>query len=37
MAPCILDIFDIGGNVNHGDIDIISWHLFEEELDLDAI
>ena len=33
----ILDVFNIGGEVNHGDIDIISWHLFKEELDLDAI
>jgi hypothetical protein len=33
----ILDLFDIGGKVNHGDIDIVSWDLFKEELDLDAI
>lgn len=32
-----LDVFDIGGKVDHGDIDIVSWYLFEEELDLDAI
>ena len=37
MTPGILDIFDIGGEVNHGDIDIVSWDLFTEELDLDAI
>ena len=33
----ILDIFDIGGNVNSGDIDIVSWDLFSEELDLSVI
>lgn len=37
MAPGILDIFDIGGTVDSGDVEIISWHLFKEELDLDAI
>lgn len=37
MKPGIFDFLDIGGNVNHGDIDIVSWYLFEEELDLDAI
>lgn len=36
----ILDIFDIGGNVDSGDIDIVSWDLFNEvnkELDFSAI
>lgn len=40
MAPGILDIFDIGGNVDSGDIDIVSWDLFdnvEEELDFNFI
>lgn len=33
-----LDVFDIGGNADHGDIDIISWDLFDnvEELDFNA-
>lgn len=33
-----LDIFDIGGKVDHGDIDIISRDLFDnvEELDFNA-
>ena len=40
MTPGILALFDIGGKVNHGDIDIVSWHLFanvEEELDLSLL
>lgn len=37
MSSGLLDIFDIGGNVNHGDIDIVSWDLFTEELDFSAI
>lgn len=35
-----LDVFDIGGKVDHGDIDIVSWDLFdnvEEELDFNFI
>ena len=37
MKPGIFDLLDIGGNVYQGVIDIVSWYLFEEELDLDAI
>lgn len=37
MSSGLLDIFDIGGNVDHGDIDIVSWELFTEELDLSVI
>ena len=36
----LLDLFDIGGNVDSGDIDIVSWDLFdnvEEELDFNFI
>lgn len=30
MAPGILDIFDIGGTVDSGDVEIISWDISDD-------